>query len=241
MYRWDGRRPAFGRPCPPEFVERVHAGAMSQRESWTRAVKASREVVCPILRHGAPSSLPASFSHVAAPGSAPLHRDFACTTSRVYAVTREAILPSCYYEYHLFIDEIIFREREEETRQYRNYRRVGRSGSKLKIEDGTSSASRHLTHPYLSFLPFVTSTHSHYRSRYRSSVWPDSENSRVRFVLYARTSHPGVRDARESPHARNCTVPRPIYHIIECEAYSLRFFTWLSAFLELYFYGFLVP
>lgn len=45
------RGPAFGRPCPPEFVERVQAGAVSQRESWTRAVKASREVVCPIPRH----------------------------------------------------------------------------------------------------------------------------------------------------------------------------------------------
>jgi len=65
---------AFGRPCPPEFAERVHDGVVSQRESRTRAVKASREVVCPIPRGGAAppsSSSPASFSHAAAPGSAP--------------------------------------------------------------------------------------------------------------------------------------------------------------------------
>lgn len=82
-------RPAFGRPCPPEFVERVHAGAVSQRESWTRAVKASREVFCPILWRGASSS-PASFSHAAAPGSARRRSTatLACTT---YAVTREAV------------------------------------------------------------------------------------------------------------------------------------------------------
>lgn len=74
--------PAFGRPCPPEFVERIRAmrclNERVGRAPWKRVERSSS-----VRFRGTPSSSPASFSHAAgaaaAPGSAPLHCDYSLT------------------------------------------------------------------------------------------------------------------------------------------------------------------
>lgn len=108
---------ALGRPCPLEFVERVHA-TIRQRDVSTRELDARREseqrgrLSDSSARHAVILADAASFSHAVAPRSAPLHRDCRLRNfERTRSPAKRLTFPSRCYEYHLFTGEIIFRER----------------------------------------------------------------------------------------------------------------------------------
>lgn len=94
---------------------------VSQRESRTRVVKASRErsVVCPIPRRRGEASpfvlRSASFSHAAAPGSAPLRCDSLAQAARSPAKRPSFLSRVLLLISSLPMDEIVPREKDNDT------------------------------------------------------------------------------------------------------------------------------